>query len=65
MIGCSDVARSETMDGQRTGSPSVDAYIAACPVEVQARLQELRATIRSAAPEAEEAKALRAGCANS
>jgi uncharacterized protein YdhG (YjbR/CyaY superfamily) len=33
---------------------SIDAYIATFPAEMQARLQELRATIRAAAPEAEE-----------
>lgn len=43
------------MDEQHAGSPLVDAYIAAFPAEMQARLQELRATIRAAAPEAEEA----------
>lgn len=42
------------MDEQRAGSSSVDAYIVACPAEVQGRLQALRATIRAAAPEAEE-----------
>lgn len=33
---------------------SVDAYIAAFPAEVQARLQEIRSIIKAAAPEAEE-----------
>ncbi len=33
---------------------SVDAYIAQFPEEVQARLQKIRATIRAAAPDAEE-----------
>lgn len=34
---------------------NIDEYIAACLPEVQAKLQELRATIRQAAPDAEEA----------
>ena len=33
---------------------TVDAYISSCPPEVQANLQAVRETIRSAAPEAEE-----------
>ncbi len=33
---------------------SIDEYIAACPTEIQKSLQELRATIRAAAPDAEE-----------
>ena len=33
---------------------SIDEYIAACPDDLQPVLQELRATIRAAAPEAEE-----------
>ncbi len=45
-----------------TGSPtepepvdSIDAYIEGCPEAVRSRLQALRAAIREAAPEAEEA----------
>jgi uncharacterized protein YdhG (YjbR/CyaY superfamily) len=34
---------------------TIDQYIAACPKEVRATLQELRRTIREAAPNAEEA----------
>lgn len=33
---------------------SIDEYIAACPQELQPTLQELRATIRAAAPDATE-----------
>ncbi len=33
---------------------NIDEYIAACPPEMQGRLRELRATIRKAAPDAEE-----------
>ncbi len=33
---------------------AIDAYIAACPPEVQAILQKIRATIKKAAPEAVE-----------
>ena len=42
------------MESQRGGFHSVDEYIAACPQDVQAKLQALRATIRAAVPEAEE-----------
>lgn len=34
--------------------PTIDAYIAPFPPEVQAILQQIRATIRAAAPEAQE-----------
>ena len=34
---------------------NIDEYIAACPADVQAKLQEMRATIKQAAPDAEEA----------
>jgi uncharacterized protein YdhG (YjbR/CyaY superfamily) len=43
------------MDDQRAAIESIDAYIASFPAPVQCQLQELRATIRAAAPEAEEA----------
>ncbi|NMC52473.1 MAG: hypothetical protein GYA48_02420 [Chloroflexi bacterium] len=33
---------------------TIDAYIAGCPAEVQALLQNIRETIRQAAPEAQE-----------
>lgn len=42
------------MDEQRAAFSSIDAYIASFPDHVQRQLQELRATIRAAAPEAEE-----------
>ena len=42
------------MNSQRTGFATIDEYIASCPAEVQAILQGLRATIRAAAPDAEE-----------
>ncbi len=38
----------------RKKANSVDAYIKAAPKEVQGRLRELRAIIRTAAPKAEE-----------
>jgi len=38
-----------------TKSPTtIDEYIAACPADVQTILQKIRATIRKAAPDAEE-----------
>jgi uncharacterized protein YdhG (YjbR/CyaY superfamily) len=40
---------------QANDRPTIDDYIATFPAEVQAILQRIRATIREAAPEAEEA----------
>jgi uncharacterized protein YdhG (YjbR/CyaY superfamily) len=42
------------MDSQRTGFASIDEYIATFPPEIQAILEEIRATIRAAAPDAVE-----------
>ena len=42
------------MDNKKAGFTSVDDYIATFPEDVQARLQELRATIKAAAPDAAE-----------
>lgn len=42
------------MDKRTFGFDSIDAYIAAFPDETQRRLQEMRATIRAAAPDAQE-----------
>ncbi len=42
------------MDSTNSEFTSIDEYIAAFPPEVQAILQEVRATIRAAAPEASE-----------
>jgi uncharacterized protein YdhG (YjbR/CyaY superfamily) len=42
------------MEDNRAGFGSIDEYIAAFPRETQRMLEELRATIRAAAPEAEE-----------
>jgi len=42
------------METQKKSYSSIDEYIAACPDDIQQRLQELRATIKSAAPGAEE-----------
>jgi uncharacterized protein YdhG (YjbR/CyaY superfamily) len=42
------------MKGNKVGFASIDEYIATCPKELQKTLQELRATIKAAAPEAEE-----------
>ena len=39
---------------ERTGATSIDEYIAGFPAETQAILEQMRATIREAAPEAEE-----------
>jgi uncharacterized protein YdhG (YjbR/CyaY superfamily) len=42
------------MVSDKSAFNAIDEYIAAFPPEVQATLQELRATIRAAAPEASE-----------
>jgi uncharacterized protein YdhG (YjbR/CyaY superfamily) len=42
------------LDEKKTGFATVDEYIASFPEETQAKLRELRAVIRAAAPEAEE-----------
>ena len=42
------------MDDKPARAASIDEYIAAFPEEVQARLQALRATIKAAAPDAQE-----------
>ena len=43
------------MTNDKTAPTNIDEYIAQFPPDVQEILQELRATIRAAAPEAEEA----------
>ena len=43
------------MKSEATTPKSIDAYIAGFPREVQALLRQVRATIRAAAPEAQEA----------
>ena len=42
------------MEGNKVGFVSIDEYIAAFPEEIQKILEELRATIKAAAPEAQE-----------
>ncbi len=42
------------MEGRKSDYRSVDEYIATFPEDIQALLQELRATIKAAAPGAEE-----------
>ncbi len=42
------------MDKQKAGYRSIDEYIATFPEDIQALLQTVRATIRAAAPDAEE-----------
>ncbi len=42
------------MEKQKAGFTSIDEYIAAFPADVQERLQQMRAIIREAAPEAQE-----------
>ncbi|MDG7010535.1 MAG: DUF1801 domain-containing protein [Nitrososphaerota archaeon] len=39
---------------QESGSKDIDAYIAGCPKDIQAKLNEIRAAIREAAPGATE-----------
>ncbi len=42
------------MDSKKSGINSIDEYIATFPKDIQKILQELRATIKAAAPDAEE-----------
>jgi uncharacterized protein YdhG (YjbR/CyaY superfamily) len=42
------------MERTTTGFQSIDEYIATFPPDIQARLQAVRATIRAAAPDAQE-----------
>ena len=42
------------MESKKTGATSIDEYIAMFPEEVQKILEDLRATIKAAAPDAEE-----------
>lgn len=42
------------MESNRVGFTSIDEYIATFPEEIQRVLEELRATIKAAAPEAKE-----------
>ncbi|MGZ3584695.1 MAG: iron chaperone, partial [Ktedonobacterales bacterium] len=42
------------MDTQKAGYRTIDEYIATFPEDIQAKLQTVRATIRAAAPDAEE-----------
>ena len=42
------------MESHKTGFNSIDEYIATFPADIQKLLQEVRTTIKAAAPEAEE-----------
>jgi len=42
------------MESEKAGFTSIDEYIATFPREIQKILEEIRATIKAAAPEAEE-----------
>jgi len=42
------------MESNKVGFVSIDEYIATFPEEIQKILEELRATIKAAAPDAEE-----------
>jgi uncharacterized protein YdhG (YjbR/CyaY superfamily) len=46
--------KGECMKGKKVGYSSIDEYIATFPEEIQKILQELRATIKAAAPDVEE-----------
>jgi uncharacterized protein YdhG (YjbR/CyaY superfamily) len=43
------------MQDDQSTPQTIDEYIAACPAEVQPLLQQIRLTIRAAAPDAQEA----------
>lgn len=42
------------MENKKVGFASIDEYIATFPIEIQKILEEIRVTIKSAAPQAEE-----------
>lgn len=42
------------MDTDQSNATALDRYIAAFPADIQERLKAVRATIRAAAPDAEE-----------
>lgn len=42
------------MDSKKAGYTTIDEYIATFPIEIQKILEEIRATIKAAAPEAQE-----------
>ena len=42
------------MEQKKAGFVSIDEYISSCPMDIQTILQELRGTIRAAAPGAQE-----------
>lgn len=42
------------MAGEKRAYQTIDEYIAACPADIQPILQQIRAVIREAAPQAEE-----------
>jgi uncharacterized protein YdhG (YjbR/CyaY superfamily) len=46
--------KGEDMDRKKAGFKSIEEYIAAFPTEIQKILQEMRATIKAAAPDAKE-----------
>lgn len=49
-----DQKYGESMKSKKAGFDSIDDYIATFPKEIQKILEELRGTIKAAAPEAEE-----------
>jgi uncharacterized protein YdhG (YjbR/CyaY superfamily) len=48
------VPTERPMEEKKNGYSSIDEYIATFPVDIQKKLEEVRATIRAAAPEATE-----------
>ena len=46
--------KEKSMDNKKAGFNSIDEYIQTFPEDIQKILQEVRATIKSAAPDAEE-----------
>jgi uncharacterized protein YdhG (YjbR/CyaY superfamily) len=49
-----NIIKGEIMAGSKSGFNSIDEYVATFPADVQKILEEVRATIKAAAPEAEE-----------
>ena len=54
LIMCGHIKKGEFMDNNKSGFNSIDEYIATFPQDIQKILQEIRAVVKAAAPEAEE-----------
>lgn len=54
-LRASTIAKGRNMKADQTAPKNIDEYITGFPPEIQEKLEKIRATIRKAAPKAEEA----------